>query len=403
MPDFDTPAHAHLRSSDELAAWTQALVRVPSPQTELMEAEPAVLEYLAGPVSALLRDTGLKPRRSPMGDLIVELDGETDGPTVLLVAYAMTHPASSMRDPYSGELVHGATGTAVRGRGAAEQKGALAASIAAVAAAGAVGLDRGRLVFAVSTAGETGRHDSIKAILSDLDRQPSFAVVAIGTGNRIALGNKGRVDFDVVVTGKACHSSTPWLGVNAIDGARLVLDRLAGIDLSGRRHPELGSASLTATHIATGPNATHTVQNIARITFDRRLLPGDDPAEALTEIESALAGIDPVYGIEIRPGPMMYPAEIAPDGILMAQLRRGFEACGQAMPEAFFSHSALDAGYLLDRGCEAAMWGPGEMSLFHTDEELVPVAAVRRSAEDYLTFIHSTLGLRVTNGKGGAA
>ena len=49
-------------------------------------------------------------------------------------------------------------------------------------------------------------------------------MIVIGTTGRIALANKGRVDVIVTVRGKAAHSSTPSAGVNAIEGARRVLD-----------------------------------------------------------------------------------------------------------------------------------------------------------------------------------
>jgi acetylornithine deacetylase/succinyl-diaminopimelate desuccinylase-like protein len=382
----------YLRSPDEIAAWTQAFVRVPSPQTERMEAEPAVQGFISDCVMPLLDQVGFSGRRDPMGNVIVEIgpEGAEDG--LLIVGYAMTHPASSMNEPYAGERVETAAGPAIRGRGAAEQKGALAAAIAAVEAVRNSGHLRRKVVFAVATAGETGRHDAIRSIISELGRVPPFGIVALGTGSRLSLGNKGRIDFDVVVRGKAVHSSTPWLGTDAIEGARHVLNRLVALDLSNRHHPDLGSASLTPTRIETGPNATHTVQNKVRITYDRRLLPGDQPDPALAEIEAVLAGIDERWPIEVRPGPYMVPCEIKSDGALMRHVVRGFESFGLTGPETFYSHGALDAGYLQQHGCEAVMWGPGAMEMFHTDEELVHIHELAESAIGYLAVMASVAG-----------
>ena len=52
-------------------------------------------------------------------------------------------------------------------------------------------------------------------------------IVCIGTGNEIVLGNRGRVNIRVTVGGRSAHSSHPELGINAIEGANDVLNRLA--------------------------------------------------------------------------------------------------------------------------------------------------------------------------------
>ena len=67
-------------------------------------------------------------------------------------------------------------------------------------------------------------------------------------------------------------------------------------------------------------------------------------------------------------------------------------AAGLADPEFFDSHAALDAGYFTAKGCEATMWGPGEIAMFHTSEESVLVDEVWDIANAYLGTIESYLG-----------
>ena len=90
-----------------------------------------------------------------MGNLLVELGPQQADRSLMLMAYAMTHPANRMPNPYAGELIEDASGAYVRGRGVSEQKGSLAAALAAVKAAAERLPLRGRLIFTVSTAGET--------------------------------------------------------------------------------------------------------------------------------------------------------------------------------------------------------------------------------------------------------
>ena len=374
----------------DLVAWTQRFVRYPSPQTDLFEAEPQVLGFIDDCVTPLLDELGLPHRKDGMGNLIVEIGQRNPERSVLLMAYAMTHPASSMTDPFAGELIETPNGPAVRGRGVSEQKGALAAALAATATAAWTGGVGGSLVFCVSTAGETGRHDAAISILDALGYAPRLGVVVIGTNGRVSLGNKGRIDVDVTVGGKATHSAMPWAGVNAIDGAREVLNQLAALKIDGGTHPGLGEATLVANFIESGPRATHTIQNEARITLDRRLLPGQRPEAAFAEIQNALSLPEP-WTLDVRQGAYMYPCAIAEDGPLMTAILNGCCAQGVPEPETFYSHGALDAGYLAEQGCESAMWGPGDQEYWHSDEELILVADLVRGATAYRGFIEESM------------
>ena len=73
---------------------------------------------------------GLQARRDKMGNLIVEIGPQNSGKSLMLMAYAMTHPASRMKEPYAGELIGTGSSACVRGRGVSEQKGSLAAALA---------------------------------------------------------------------------------------------------------------------------------------------------------------------------------------------------------------------------------------------------------------------------------
>ena len=108
----------------------------------------------------------------------------------------------------------------IRGRGVSEQKGSLAAALAAVKTAADRLALKGRLIFAVSTAGETGRHDAAASICERARLLPQARGHRDRHDGRVALANKGRIDVFVTVRGKAAHSSMPWMGVDAIEGAR---------------------------------------------------------------------------------------------------------------------------------------------------------------------------------------
>ena len=370
---------------------TQRLARFPSPQTDQMEAEPQVQAFIGECIAPILAGMGVATRRDAMGNLIAELGQRGAERSLLLMTYAMTHPQSKMTDPWGGTVIDTPEGPAVRGRGVSEQKAPLATVL--VALESILRSHRtlgGHLVFILSSAGETGRHDAARTALATLDHMPKLGVLGLGTNGRIALGNKGRVDIDIIVRGKASHSSTPWDGIDALEGARQVLDRMKTLALPEREHPVLGRVTLTPTRIATGPRATHTVQDEATITFDRRLLPGEDPKTAFAQIAER-AQLPTPWQVEVREGPFMYPAEIDADGALVRAIREGHSRVGLAQPATFFSHSALDAGYLLERGCEATMWGPGRMEQFHSDNEFTLVSELVAGAKAYAGLLAATV------------
>jgi acetylornithine deacetylase len=369
------------------------LVRFPSPQTDQMEFEPAVQAFIGSCVEPMLKEWRLPIRRDRMGSLIAELGPRDAGSSVLLMTYAMTHPAATMRDPFAGEVIATPQGEAVRGRGVAEQKGALACALAAVEQLLQRTDLKRRLVFVLSSAGETGRHDAAREIFSALHVRPTLGVVAIGSNGRVALGNKGRIDVEIEIGGTASHSSTPWAGVNAIDGAFKVLDVLKSLRLDRVSHPALGNATLTSTSIESWPKATHTIQNRVRLVLDRRLLPGEDPDAAFAEIEQlakSTAASAP-WTIDVRRGPFMYPCVISDKGAFLRHVRAGHAAQGLPAPETFYSHGALDAGFLVHQGCEASMWGPGRMELFHTNDESLLIEELIVGAKAYLGFLESAL------------
>jgi acetylornithine deacetylase len=375
---------------DNLVLWLQRFVRFPTEQTDLHEKDPQISRFIGECAQPLANDIGATCRYDRMGNLIIEV-GPRSERSLLFVAYAMTHPGAKMRDPFSAAVIETAGGRAVRGRGVAEQKTALTALFGALAEALRKGVLKHRLSIMLLTAGETGRHDAIENAMPELEIKPEFAIVCVGTNNRIAIGNKGRLDFDVIVSGKAAHSSAPWHGVNAIAGAQKVLAQIEEFKLDVPDHPHFGAATLTPTAITSAPKATHTVPDTVQITFDRRILPGENPELAFEAIRRVIRLPEP-WTVGCRLGPVMYPNEISPESVLMRILRAAFNAAGQPDPEHFYCNFALDAGYLARAGIQAVMLGPGDVDQFHSDDESVLISDLTAMGNVYYRIIEQCLG-----------
>jgi acetylornithine deacetylase/succinyl-diaminopimelate desuccinylase-like protein len=372
-------------SYDEVKRLTVKLVQHPSPQTELLEAEPQVLGLIRNVIKPELEQATLKPFVDKKGNLILHLKGRTRSDRLILVGYAMCAAPSTMQNPYSGEIVDGTPykldGECVWGRGACEQKGSLAAMMAAIKFIGAAKVELpSDLYFVVSTAGETGRHDSLVYVLDHGKVEADWCI--IDGPPEIQLGNKGRVDVLVIVRGKQAHSSRPWEGINAIEGAVKVLEKLKPLIPypETKSHPELGKVSLTPNAIESFPKATHTIQSECRIMFDRRLLPGDDPDKAIQQIKTAVGKIEP-FEIEVQSRDFMYPSEVGKDADVVRSLEHGIRSMLGYEPKFSFSTAANDTGLFNARGIQAINYGARHIRFQHTDHDLVPLGSVFDAAK----------------------
>lgn len=361
------------------------LLRAPSPQTELLEEEPQVLSLIRDVIRPELERSGVRCAVDDRGNLIASLTGKGTGKRLLLVAYAMNAAPSTMQNPYSGAVVDGAPyglrGECVWGRGACEQKGSLAAMVSAVKLIAESKAELpGDLYFVTSTAGETGRHDSLAHVLERGGVQADWGI--IDGPPEIQLGNKGRVDILVAVKGKQAHSSRPWEGINAIDGAATVLERLRSLMPcpSDQSHPELGKVTLTPTAIESFPRATHTIQGECRIVFDRRLLPGDDPAAAVQQLETAIGDVAP-FKVEVQRKDFMYPSEVSKDADVVKSLSQAIRTMLGREPQYSYSTAANDTGLLNVKGIQAINYGSRDIRFQHTDHDLVSVQSVFEAAK----------------------
>ncbi len=361
------------------------LVQTPSPQTDLLEEEPKVLSLIREVIEPELEQAGVRPVIDEKGNLVASLKGNSGGKRLLLVAYAMNAAPSSMHNPYSGAVVdgsaYGVKGECVWGRGACEQKGSLAAMMAAIKTVACSKVELpGHLYFVTSTAGETGRHDSLAYVLEEGKVQPDWGV--IDGPPEIQLGNKGRVDIEVIIRGKQVHSSRPWEGINAIDGAAKVLERLKPLIPypSERIHPGLGKVSLTATSIESFPKATHTIQSECKIVFDRRLLPGDDPEGAVQQLEQSIGNMEP-FIIEVKRKDFMYPSEVSREADVVTTLGEAIRVMLGQEPQYSYSTAANDTGLLTAKGIQAVNYGSRDIRFQHTDHDLVSVESVFEAAK----------------------
>jgi len=372
------------------------LVQVPSPLTPLYEEEPQLKAFIATAVEPRLRAMGIETiHYDAMGNLIAEAGKKANGRSLMLISNAMNQPQSTMANAYVGEVRDGAPyglpGEVVLGKGASEQKAVMAAMLTALEALTAAGIAiDGHLIFLCCLSGETGKHDAIRSVVEGAGVRADIAILG-GQSLRLSLGNRGRIDVHITVNGKASHSSQPYEGCSAVTGAMELIRMLTEeIDLS-REDPDLGRATMAVTRLVSFPQSTHTIQDRAEITIDRRLLPGDDPEAAFAEIAGIVGKLeqktDPASGLAWKAnaslGPFMYPSRIYADGKVANLIRESMVDITGREPECYFQTNAFDQGYLNHVGIECANFGPGEFRFAHTDLDMASINRTRDAALIY--------------------
>jgi acetylornithine deacetylase len=216
-----------------------------------------------------------------------------------------------------------------------------------------------------------------------------MAIVAEPTRLKIVRAHKGVVRWKLESAGRACHSSYPEQGVNAIYRmGRLLtgIERYADQLRASRTDPLLGPPTLSVGRIE-GGSSVNTVPDFCRIEIDRRLIPGEDPRQTpqqLTDFLRQHAGID--FPFASTPVWICLPAlSPATSGDLVARL-------GRAIDEVAGPHEVIsvpygtDAAPLAEAGIPAVVFGPGDIAQAHTCDEWVDLAEVERASEILYRF-----------------
>ena len=334
----------------------------PGPEVFMEPDDPKLVHYVQHVFRPKLQAVGAYDvTEVPRNQLVVRYGSGTSDAALLLMVYTPTQHHNLMHEPFSGKIARatewGYDEPCVFGQGVTQNKAhhAVVLTVLKLLREQRVQLP-GRLYIAVNNEGRSS-HACSEAILGALERRPDFGILLISTGLRISLGNRGRVDVNVEVRGKAVHSSLPSQGLSAIDGAHEVLHRLKGVPLEGS-HPLLGGRHAIVYQMLFEPLAPHTLPEIARLRIDRRLLPGDDPEQAAAAIRQTLGDLAP-YRLRVERGAYMLPALVDPEHPGVLALTEAHRQVRGTAPQTYYGQGSFDAGGPCAAGVPAVMYGVG--------------------------------------------
>jgi acetylornithine deacetylase len=195
--------------------------------------------------------------------------------------------------------------------------------------------------------------------------------------------HKGVVRWNLLTSGRSCHSSAPEQGTNAIYRMGRVLvgiEQYAAHLRATTSDPLLGPATISV-GLIDGGVSVNTVPDRCQIAIDRRLISGEVPEEQSGRLLAFLrdkAGID--FPIELTTPAVRMPALNPAGSETIRQL------LGAAIDAERGSHTVhpvpygTDASTLAWAGIPAVVFGPGDIAKAHTIDEWVPLDEVETAS-----------------------
>jgi acetylornithine deacetylase len=277
-------------------------------------------------------------------------------------------------------------GGRIHGRGACDTKGSVAAMFSALAAV-AASPRRPReteIVFAGLVDEENDQRGSRTLAASGF--KADLAIVGEPTRLQVITAHKGDLWLRFETRGKAAHGARPELGRNAVHAmARLVdlLETTYARALRRRRHPLLGTASISVGSIA-GGTQPNVVPDHCVMTADRRMLPGETVHGVCRQIRALLLARGlraTVTDSKDAPCPAL---ETDPHQPLVRAL---MDCVGQRQPVG--AHYFCDAAVLAGAGMPSIVFGPGDIAQAHTADEWINVRSLERGTSLLTRFLGS--------------
>ena len=257
------------------------------------------------------------------------------------------------------------------GRGACDMKGPDACILQAVKELAKEKFRRQLSV--VFTAGEDTGGWYVSKVIEEKKITPDdamYGVIPEPSMMDIIPVHKGSGGAEVLISGRAAHSSKPELGINANQKAADFLIALRGLQskLNETRHPLLGPTTVECT-MMTGGFKANIIPDQARLTLNFRLIPEHrDPTVSRKWFEDMIAALslrDPEFKAELTSHRAREPLDVPLNSRIVAILR---DILGSRVVGAPYYTEAVN---YTKAGIPTVICGPGSIDQAHTPDEYV--------------------------------
>lgn len=380
---------------EELIRFTQELVRCPGFSGD--EAETAAA------VARQMKKLGYdRVEVDRWGNVIGTILGGKPGPTIVLDGHMDVVPVRMAEiwehEPYGGEIFEGR----IWGRGTADMKGGLAASLCAAAY-----VDRANIAGTILVTGTVAEELMIGRGLGKIleERQADAVITCEPTGvHQLAVAGVGRTTVEMTVQGLVAHSSQPHLGDNAIYRAMDASERIR--KMPRRTNPYFGTEVIELVEIKSKPSPGNgSVPDTCWLLWECRLLPGETQQSFLTRFRAALEDFEGAEKVSLKIGRIAvdcYTGErLDYEDFLNAWEMPPEEPFRRLVEQALFQ-TGIKVDPIIFRGCTNAnisagamgipslIYGPGSLALAHKPNEHLAIEELLLSARAYGRIIELT-------------
>lgn len=367
------------------------LVKIPS-YTSLENQEREVADY----IYALFKEEGIEVSLTQVApgrpNVVAKLKGRGRGPSLMFLGHTDTVPLYDMEEGLSGIIEDGQ----LRGRGACDMKGQIAAMMAAMIAIKKAEIPlRGDLYFAgVIDEEQTGLG------VDQLVKNGPIAdatIVGEATNLKVARGQKGLEWIEIIVRGKKVHASSKDEGINAIEMAARLVDKIYKDlvpRLEKRTHEVLGPPTINVGTIQGGDQPS-TVPGECIIRLDRRCVPGETIAQVYEELNFLVeelheedhrfqAQVKDMFDGRLTPHLPFYLEEDEP--IIQAAKSVLINSQNEDLKVDWLTvmYAWTDAGILANyTSSKCIIFGPGDLTTAHSPLESIQASELLRGAYLY--------------------
>jgi acetylornithine deacetylase len=273
-------------SLDTIVSDTEALIAAKSENPGgVEEGAVRVLAAMCERIGADVTLDEVHPHRPNLHATI----GPNDAPTIVFLGHSDVVPAGDgwTGDPFTPRQDNGM----IIGRGSTDMKGGLAAVVAAMDAIAKNNVPV-RLEL-VCTVDEEDQALGIEKALERLNGRSLVAcIVAEPTNLDIVIGCRGATNFQLDIVGKSAHAGRPEDGASSIWAASTLIATIQKLHQqaqAGTPDSLLGAPSWNVGTIS-GGTGTSMVAQSTTITVDRRMMPGENPEDILSELLTEIDG-----------------------------------------------------------------------------------------------------------------
>jgi putative selenium metabolism hydrolase len=297
-------------------------------------------------------------------------------------------------NPYTGKF----DGEYVFGRGAAENKGALAAIIYGIKAMREANLLRGTVYVTGSVFEEDCDGLGLWYALAKTGLKPDCVVVGKFTELKIMRGQRGRMEIKITVAGKSCHASTPDDGVNPIYRAVPIIAGIEKLNNELKGDSFLGKGTVAVTQISVKSPGFNRLAHEAYLSIDRRLTVGETKERAIQQIERLPGAKDaqvevltyekPAHTGLVQKVEKYFPGwSVSEDSNIVKAAVKAYGTAIGGMPVidkwTVSSNGVSSCGLL---GIPTIGFGPGEKRYIHNYDDRIAVEDMLKAASFYALF-----------------